>query len=86
MAARDCSLRYSRGNGRRVSLSDVGTATESQTEFEREGLIRHLRELISALDGRMPHLERTGETQIADDAKALRTKALHRIAELDRKR
>lgn len=53
---------------------------------EREELIRHLRELIAALDGRVPHLERTGETRIADDAKALRAKALRRIAELDGKR
>jgi hypothetical protein len=58
----------------------------TETALELEGLIQHLRELIAALDARVPHLERTGETRIADDAKALRTTALARLAELDRKR
>jgi hypothetical protein len=34
--------------------------------------IRHLRELIAALDKRQPHIERVGETAIARDAAALR--------------
>jgi hypothetical protein len=55
------------------------------TENQRTELIRVLRELIAALDGRVPHLERSGETRIADDAKALRTKAVQRIAELGSK-
>lgn len=58
----------------------------SGADVERDSLIRNLRELIEALDARVPHLERTGETRIADDARALRTKALHRIAEFDRER
>jgi hypothetical protein len=52
------------------------------TEFAREGLLRQLLELIAALDARVPQLERTGETRIAHDAKALRAKAVQRIAEL----
>jgi hypothetical protein len=56
------------------------------TEVGRESLIQHLRELIAALDARVPHLERTGETQIADEAIALRTKAVRRLSEIDRKR
>lgn len=44
--------------------------------------IEHLRELIAALDARVPHLERAGEGKIARDAAALRRKALKRIAEL----
>jgi hypothetical protein len=44
--------------------------------------IRHLRELIAALDKRQPHIERVGETAIARDAAALRKKALERLAEL----
>lgn len=55
-------------------------------ELEREGLLRQLSELIAALDARVPHLERIGETRIADDAKALRTKASERIADLGGKR
>ena len=56
------------------------------TDLEREGLLRQLSELIAALDARVPHLERTGETRIADDAKALRAKASQRIADLGGKR
>ena len=51
-------------------------------DLERDGLLRQLCELIAALDARVPHLERTGETRIADEAKALRTRASKRIAEL----
>ena len=44
--------------------------------------IRHLRELIAALDKRVPRIERVGEASIARDAAALRKKALERLAEL----
>ena len=44
--------------------------------------IRHLRELIAALDKRQTRIERVGETDIARDAAALRKKALQRLAEL----
>ena len=47
-------------------------------------MLRHLRELIAAIDRRVPHIERAGETAIAQDAGALREKALARIAELER--
>jgi len=45
--------------------------------------LRHLRELIAALDRRVPHVERVGEATIAKDAASLRKKALQRIAELE---
>jgi hypothetical protein len=45
--------------------------------------IRHLRELIAALDRRVPMMERVGEAQIARDAAALKKKALRRLAELE---
>ena len=44
--------------------------------------IRHLRELIAALDRRLPRIERVGEAAIARDAAALKAKALARLAEL----
>jgi hypothetical protein len=44
--------------------------------------IRHVRELIAALDKRLPHIERAGEADIARDAAALKKKALERLAEL----
>jgi hypothetical protein len=54
----------------------------AMTQDERT-LIARLRELIDALDSRVPHLEREGEIQIAGDAAKLRTKALQRIAQLE---
>lgn len=46
-------------------------------------LVRDLRELIAAIDQRVPHLEREGEREIARDAQALKRAALERIAELE---
>jgi hypothetical protein len=46
-------------------------------------LVRELRELIAALDRRVPHVERAGEISIAKDAAALKAKALQRLAELE---
>jgi hypothetical protein len=42
-----------------------------------------LHELIAALDRRVPHVERIGEIEIAREGRALREKALQRIAELE---
>ena len=50
----------------------------------RTDMIEDLRELIAALDRRVPHLERTGEIDIARDTAALRDKARSRIAEFER--
>ena len=43
-----------------------------------------LRELVDALDRRVPRAERVGETRIAFEAAALRRAALNRIEELTR--
>jgi hypothetical protein len=48
------------------------------------GAARELRELIAALDRRVPHVERAGEASIARDAAALKARALKRIEELER--
>ena len=45
-------------------------------------LERELRELIAALDRRVPRVERAGEVSIAREAAALRQKAVARLAEL----
>jgi len=42
-----------------------------------------LRELIAALDRRLPRAERASEPHIARDAAALKDEALERIAELE---
>ena len=46
--------------------------------------VRELRELIAALDRRVPHVERLGEISIARAASALKLEALTRIEELER--
>ena len=60
------------------------TEVQITTEIGHERLIEQLRELIAALDGRVPHLEREGEIRIADEAAALRQKAIDRLAQLQK--
>jgi len=48
----------------------------------RTQLARELKELITALDRRVPRVERAGEASIARDAAALRAKAVKRLAGL----
>jgi hypothetical protein len=56
---------------------------QKSTEEDRTLVLQHLRELIAALDRRVPHIERDGEIAIARTATALREQALARIAELE---
>jgi hypothetical protein len=49
------------------------------------GNIRILRELIAALDRRVPQMHHAGEVDIARDAAALKASALERVAELEQK-
>jgi len=65
--------------GMRDSMADRKTTAEG----DRTRTLRQLRELIAALDRRVPHIEDTGEVVIARDAAALRKKAMQRIAELE---
>ena len=60
------------------------TGSHSESDAGRQRLIDELRELIAALDSRVPQLEREGETRIADEAAALKEKAVERIAQLER--
>jgi hypothetical protein len=50
--------------------------------MDRKTMIADLRELVRALDRRVPRLERAGEGKIACEAAALRGKAMDRIAQL----
>jgi hypothetical protein len=52
-------------------------------QSDRSRKLRHLHELIAALDRRVPHVERIGEIEIAREGRALRERALQRIAELE---
>jgi hypothetical protein len=49
----------------------------------RAGIVRQLLELVDALDRRLPQVQRVGEAAIADDAAALKARALKRIEELE---
>jgi len=53
---------------------------------ERRALQGRLRELIAALDRRVPHLERVDEVEIARAAAALRKKAEQRLTEIETER
>jgi hypothetical protein len=48
-----------------------------------EELVRELRELIVALDRRVPRVEQAGEVSIARDAALLRAKAVQRLVEIE---
>ncbi len=62
-------------------MADKKTTAES----DRTRAQRHLRELIAALDRRVPHVERVGEVDIARAATELRKKAMRRLASLEAK-
>ena len=53
---------------------------------DRGAVQRRLRELIAALDRRVPHLERVDEVEIARAAAALRKKAEQRLTEVETER
>jgi hypothetical protein len=65
-------------------VAETTAASDATTPVRAQPLVDRLRELIHALDARVPHLERNGELQIASDAAALKTKALARIADLEK--
>ncbi len=50
----------------------------------RSRVVRDLKELIAALDRRVPQVQRAREVSIAREAAALKARALKRIEELER--
>jgi chorismate mutase len=50
---------------------------------DRKPAVRNLRQLIDALNQRVPHIDRVGEAKIARDAADLMDKALKRLKELE---
>ncbi len=58
--------------------------SERTTDARRADAIRHLHELVAALDRRVPQVHRAGEAAIADAATALKAAAMRRIEELER--
>jgi hypothetical protein len=59
--------------------------TTSNDDAESKRAIRHLRQLIDALNRRVPHIERAGEAAIARDAAELMKQALKRLKALEKK-
>jgi hypothetical protein len=59
--------------------------TTSNDDAESKRAIRHLRQLIDALNRRVPHIERAGEAAIARDAAELMKQALKRLKTLEKK-
>lgn len=55
----------------------------ASNDAKRQRAIRHLRQLIEALNRRVPHIERVGEEKIARDGAELMEKALKRLKELE---
>ncbi len=53
-------------------------------EAERTRTIRHLKQLIEALNRRVPHIERAGEAKIARDAAELMKQAVRRLRALEK--
>ena len=53
------------------------------TPAARFAVLDDLRELVAALERRVPRLEREGEREIARDAEALKADALRRITTLE---
>ena len=51
-------------------------------EVTPEAVVREVRELIEALDRRVPRVEQVGEDAIARDAATLRATAVNRLAEI----
>ena len=68
-----------------MTVAEVGSmpGKKSPPEADCAPALRHLRELIDALDRRVPQIERVAEMDIARDAEKLRAKALARIAQLE---
>ena len=58
--------------------------TTSSDDAERQRAIRHLRQLIDALNRRVPHIDRAGEAAIARDAAELMKQALKRLKALEK--
>ena len=60
----------------------IGPLRSALVEVTPEAVVRELRELIEALDRRVPRVEQVGEDAIARDAAMLRATAVNRLAEI----
>jgi len=70
-----------RGSVERLAPAEPAHRSEAVDVSDPE-LVQELRELIEALDRRVPRVERAGESAIARDAAVLRATAVSRLHEL----
>ena len=59
------------------------SASRPIVSMEERTVLEDLRELVDALDRRVPHLDRKGERDIARDAARLRAEAMTRIRDIE---
>jgi hypothetical protein len=71
-------------NGGVVVNSSKFIETTQREHGSLADTLYHLNELISALDRRMPQVQRAGEASIASAAAQLRSEAIRRIGEIQR--
>jgi hypothetical protein len=64
---------------RSIALQSISYASQVNAQ-----VVRHLRELVAAIDRRVPRAQRHGEAAIARDAAALKAQALARLETLER--
>jgi hypothetical protein len=67
-----------------VAVSDRFIEESSREPDDQARTVRHLVELIDAIDRRLHHSDRAGEAAIEASARQLRAEALARIAEIER--
>jgi hypothetical protein len=70
--------------GRTELITQVIDHTTSPQTVDPARIVRDLRELVAALDRRIPQVHRVGETSIVQTAAAIRIDAVRRIAELEK--
>ena len=80
---RTCQERHASDNSGVKASEIVMSSKKGIAQSDRTRKLRHLHELIAALDRRVPRLERIGEIDIAREGRAVREKTLQRIAELE---
>jgi hypothetical protein len=76
--------RWASGLTRVYTEGALARAQALDPETPTSDLLDAIREIVEALDRRIPHLERVSETEIAAEAKRLRAAALERIRSLRR--
>ena len=73
-------------SGAAVGAASVVAAVSARSPVNvaaQATIVRELRELIKAIDRRLPHIERAGEDEIERTARQLRSDAVRRIAEIE---